>query len=607
MKLYCFNTVIAPRQGVFDIDVDDDDKVCDILRRIWDEFRVTLQDRWPKVTRAHLELVRLTEPLPLKPQATLRDRMSEYDDAKKEPLELSDVISDFLDLTMQGHVLVELRVFPPTNRDPDKARTMVHRNNLLTIEAVRNSPPPSIVAGSVSQFKIEQDRYILCNGRPMNQSAAPVTIYHEAFARLKENLKKINRGESVGDQYCDFVAQTGGLFLNSCQIYDSERSREEAVMKQLGDILGVRWELRNVDDGKKVALVDGIARVEMSDAVFQQSPIVACVELKNELGLNGICEIQVTATYEKAVAREEYAQIRDVSCCPCLLISFAGPYICFYGAVLTDVFIVQPFTDYIFLGGDPDAGERIERVAKIFVEVRRALDELRLWYQSLRVGGGNPEVPSHILPQPTYARESDRALLSTLQFLDRFNYPGCRHRRPGRRSVGDFQRSLFHARLNGAEVLVKFCFQYGEQAHRVLAEHDPPLAPRLHACVPLVGGVTMVVMDIVPGGKTAWEESRKGSLPDSLIDDIETALHVLGREGLVHGDVRSPNVVLADRADGKTGGMLIDFDWAGKDGEVRYPSLLNKSVEWQQGVEDGKPIRSEHDWEMWRALKRGKL
>ncbi|OSD07641.1 hypothetical protein PYCCODRAFT_1422288 [Trametes coccinea BRFM310] len=181
----------------------------------------------------------------------------------------------------------------------------------------------------------------------------------------------------------------------------------------------------------------------------------------------------------------------------------------------------------------------------------------------------------------------------------------CRRTRGKSELKLDLRPSLFRARLHGEPVPVKFCFRYGEHAHRVLATHDPPLAPKLHACVPLVGGPIMVIMDIVPGGKTAWKQYGKTQpLPDPVADDIETALAVLGEKGLVHGDVRRPNVMTVQRADGKTGGMLIGFDWAGKDGEVCYPSSL-KDVDWQPCVQPAQPIRPAHDWEMWRALKRG--
>ncbi|KAL7277910.1 hypothetical protein ACG7TL_008860 [Trametes sanguinea] len=605
MKIYCFNTIINPLGGVFSVTIDEADTADDVIQAIWEEFRVLLQEQWPKVARPDLKLMRLTEPVLIRPSATLPDRMTRYDDEKKEALELVDVIGELPGISQPGFLSLELRVWPG-GRDPGKDAMVVQRNNLSTVEAVRDSPPPSRLASSITEFKKEQEKYVLYNGRPMDHSAAPVTIYHPAFARLRERLRQITKGESLDDRYRNSAAQIGQVFDVACKIYDSERFREDAIMSRLGKILNVTWDLRkDISSRRRVPQADGIARLELDYEVYERWPVYACAELKNELGLNGICEIQVAATYEKAVVQQEYAKIRETTCCPCILVSIAGPFIRFYGAVLVDAFIVQPFTDYIFLGGDPDAEDRIEHVAQILAAVQTALEELKRWYKDVLSGGGEPQGANHILPHPSYARDSDRALLSTLQFLDRFQYPGCRRKRPGKSSVDDFQRSLFRARLNGTEVLVKFCFRYGESAHRLLAEHDPPLAPRLYACAPLVGGAIMVVMAIVPGGNTAWKQYGLGPLPDSVVRDIEGALKVLEQKGLVHGDVRRPNVVTIQRVDGTTGGMLIDFDWSGKHGEVYYPSLLNQDVSWQQGIAPGQPIRSEHDWEMWRALQSG--
>lgn len=38
--------------------------------------------------------------------------------------------------------------------------------------------------------------------------------------------------------------------------------------------------------------------------------------------------------------------------------------------------------------------------------------------------------------------------------------------------------------------------------------------------------------------------------------------------GMVHGDLRDPNIICDDK--GRL--MLIDFEWAGKDGQVSYPT-----------------------------------
>jgi len=43
---------------------------------------------------------------------------------------------------------------------------------------------------------------------------------------------------------------------------------------------------------------------------------------------------------------------------------------------------------------------------------------------------------------------------------------------------------------------------------------------------------------------------------------------------------------------------LIDFDWAGKAGDVKYPSFLSPKIGWPAGAEGGKPITAQHDLDM---------
>ena len=40
---------------------------------------------------------------------------------------------------------------------------------------------------------------------------------------------------------------------------------------------------------------------------------------------------------------------------------------------------------------------------------------------------------------------------------------------------------------------------------------------------------------------------------------------------------------------------IIDFDWAGRAGEVVYPPFMNKEIDWQPGVKVGEKILPEHD------------
>ncbi|KAL1938443.1 hypothetical protein VTO73DRAFT_11683 [Trametes versicolor] len=346
------------------------------------------------------------------------------------------------------------------------------------------------------------------------------------------------------------------------------------------------------DGGRYVAEFDAAASVPLRESKpYDRKVVYVCAEFKNEFGTSGAGGVQIAATYAHAVAHgDAYKAVRDVSCCATILISVSGP----------------PSRN--MSGSATDMEAHIVYVAKILQSIRAAVRTLHDSYEVLSIKPIANSI-SHAPPHPTPVDEaSNRALLSDLRFVDRFDYLGRQYQCADGRIVEEFSRSLFRARLgsngDGSEVLVKFCFRYGEEAHRLLAAHEPPLAPRLHACVPLLGGVTMVVMDIVPGFEDNVSLDKSAQLPSETMDDIKTALEVLHGAGLVHGDVRRPNVVAVPRGDsGQMGAMLIDFDWAGENGKVLYPSRLNPDVDWAQGAQPGYPIQREHDWEMWRKLK----
>ena len=58
----------------------------------------------------------------------------------------------------------------------------------------------------------------------------------------------------------------------------------------------------------------------------------------------------------------------------------------------------------------------------------------------------------------------------------------------------------------------------------------------------------------------------------------------------VHGDLRPQNIIVAENKV-----YIIDFDWAGKDGEATYPPTLNTASNWAPGVMPNCQITKEHD------------
>lgn len=43
--------------------------------------------------------------------------------------------------------------------------------------------------------------------------------------------------------------------------------------------------------------------------------------------------------------------------------------------------------------------------------------------------------------------------------------------------------------------------------------------------------------------------------------------------------------------------MKVDFNWAGVQGQAKYPYLVLKDIRWPEGVEALTIIEYDHDWE----------
>lgn len=156
------------------------------------------------------------------------------------------------------------------------------------------------------------------------------------------------------------------------------------------------------------------------------------------------------------------------------------------------------------------------------------------------------------------------------------------------------------------DVVVKFTAQYHPEAHALLAKEG--LAPILHACVPVCGGLFMVVMDRVHG-EAAWRvRRRKELLPNAVYKDIHKAIDVLHCKNFVFGDLRTPNImVVADKSgsQAQSRGMLVDFDWVGCHGIGRYPASLDDNLEdfMSSGIERYGIMNKAHDLVMLDRFK----
>lgn len=140
-----------------------------------------------------------------------------------------------------------------------------------------------------------------------NATGPPVTIYHPAFARLKEDIRCIDRLDLRTDLPSNWVARTSQLFLASRERYVKEEDCLEKIRPILSTLLDVQLALHvrmyDQDGGRCVAEFDAAASVPLRESKpYDRKAVYVCAEFKNELGTSGAGGVQIAATYAHAVA-----------------------------------------------------------------------------------------------------------------------------------------------------------------------------------------------------------------------------------------------------------------------------------------------------------------
>jgi hypothetical protein len=171
----------------------------------------------------------------------------------------------------------------------------------------------------------------------------------------------------------------------------------------------------------------------------------------------------------------------------------------------------------------------------------------------------------------------------------------------------DYMNLIFDAtQLGGVEVLAKIVLRsYGKGVHAHLAAQD--MAPQLYGTSDIQDIASVVVMGLLGDGWMTLFNYRNNRHRDGIPEDrrgrllqrLEGILDCLGASQMVHGDFRMVNIMLKAGEEEKA--VLIDFDWAGEAGKVKYP--VTRSDGFGYPGEPGGPIGAGDDrefYEMWK-------
>ena len=336
------------------------------------------------------------------------------------------------------------------------------------------------------------------------------------------------------------------------------------------------WALRNTLERKLSFLgnftsvtLSGGAQTDLTLVTDDNKPYVN-IELKLNFGSGGKDAILQNTLYYVHAFREAPPHLN-----PMILITIVGcHFFQVFGAVFgpDDKILVDPLCDAISLLNVPHDPLHLDlKFASLLYSLKRTFAKLKRYYETLSASSSCPCVPYY---------NND----STLEYIEPI--PICTNGR------------VWKGKMNDREVVVKFTLMYNSSVHKLL--HQNGMAPEIFAEDELCGGWKVIVMEYIVGQSlheccNILTHTQKQDIKDKL----KNALQIMKTANFVHGDLRLPNIMIESTT---TSPFIIDFDWAGISGDVKYPINLNPSVRWPDDARSGLPIRTTHDLYMIEQL-----
>ncbi|KAI6021983.1 hypothetical protein EDC04DRAFT_2575428 [Pisolithus marmoratus] len=405
-------------------------------------------------------------------------------------------------------------------------------------------------------------------GRPRKyEDFVPTVLLHPVFGQFIEDTKEIEVSAEDNKLVVELADAMSDLYKNEAERID----RVETVLNTF-DIHFASTTIKRTG-----FQTDG--DVAVKDYRY------AIAEFKNEAGnTSGEPYFQSIGYYLESTRKE--AVIMSSSPLPCFLLSFFGPYIVFAGAAWNLRPTIQLLSMPIAFNIHSTDTDNLLVLARHMAAFRKAAQTLKQYYEDLRPTQLLPNMPSpQLFPYPTtYTSTVDgtnRQILYQQQLEHKLVFFGTK----------STEGSAFVDRI-----CVKFVRRYSPGAHEHCASAG--CAPALRSFEKIPGGWFMVVMDDLSND---YETLAKMSAPVPTKSLIHAKLAGFHRAGFVHGDIRDTNIVVS-KSD-NTQFRIIDFDWAGIAGEVKYPAFLNPEVRRPEGATDGEFILAEHDDAMLNDIR----
>ncbi|KAF8523805.1 hypothetical protein JB92DRAFT_2882804 [Gautieria morchelliformis] len=404
--------------------------------------------------------------------------------------------------------------------------------------------------------------------RPPSAAATiPITLYHPVFGRFQDDCESYVPTKEDNTFVIQFSSKMSEFYQT-----EGARAREARGM------------LRSYDLHFNASTIESFTTdgdVRYNDFCF------ARLEVKAELGSSPSDPLVQAGCYYRSFTKQTITNRTNL---PCFLIYIAGAHIGFAGAVWSDYPNLQVLAPVLPLFYHATDWDMQMRTARYFGAMKKAIRELEAFYQKeadalmdidVPPKDDNPAAPMFPHPhQYTSLSDSRRCSFNYVQRLE--------------------DKLLFHGRSGGDNICIKFTRRYSKEAH--LKCSSLGFAPALRGFEHIEGGWLMVVMDLIDDDTYEQLDDVPPSDRSTFKTEIRRCVRQLHDAGFVHGDIRATNFMVPKGKE-ETKIMLIDFDWAGKMGEVRYPHNVNVvGVRRSPGAYDGELITTGHDLAMIEFL-----
>jgi len=432
-----------------------------------------------------------------------------------------------------------------------------------------------------------------------------VSLYNKALATFAVEVKDFS---AVEKEDCEFAE---ALISAMADFYEKESGREQELLRILKRFLH--------DFGGGGSKGGGQTDISVVVDKGRHHAFILNVEVKKERSSRGEPMMQNMNYYVEKWASQEAKSFANRCCCPTFLLDVSGPYLCMWAAVhVGKEVLLDPLASVVALHTEYDL-ENMSKIASFCRALKNGVKNLKAFYSDDIDLNGDAQ-PSYFpflaeIDGYRLTYDEDVTIAPSKPTLFSALAQKTKHE-----DYDDDKEDEEEQENDALNVVVKFTKHvYGDNVHRLLADNS--FAPKLYAFDRnnLVPGWSVVLMERIEGCCT-WKDldfhaERKTKERKTK---IRTAVKLMAHNGFVHGDLRPPNVLVnkMNATDGGNGNninnvpkvsddvWIVDFDFAGKEGEARFPLFLNhaKRMGWADDVSDNVLITKTIDDEMCSKL-----